>query len=99
MSDTALKQISDLYDIAEYMGDKELEAALEFIAKIILNPDIPQQVIISELTRMQAISAKLAMRATWLTNVDKSDRPRKNIYYTAAEQVDKVCQTLKYRLK
>jgi hypothetical protein len=48
---------------------------------------------------MQAIAAKLQMRATWMANVDKSNRDKKNIYYTAAAEVDKVVAALKFLLK
>jgi hypothetical protein len=96
---TALEQINDLYEIAEFMQDKELEKALEFVAKIILKPDVPITVISIELVRMQAIAAKLALRATWMANVDKSDRAKKNLYYTAAEQINLICQTLKYSIR
>jgi len=95
----ALEQISDLYEISEYMEDEQLTMALEFVAKIILNPDIPQGAVMIELVRMQAIAAKLAMKATWMANVDKSNRSKKNLYYTAAEQVNLLCQTLKYYVK
>jgi hypothetical protein len=96
---TALEQVGDLYQIAEYMEDEELTKAIEFVAKIILKPDIPLAVISIELVRMQAISAKLALRATWMANVDKSDRAKKNMYYTAAEQLNLLCQTLKYSIR
>jgi hypothetical protein len=81
------------------MQDEELTQALEFIAKIILKPDIPIQVAMVELVRLQAIAAKMAFKATWLTNVDKGNREKKNIYYTAASEIDKVCATLKYLTK
>jgi len=96
---TTLQQVDGLYEIADYMQDEELTAALEFIAKIILKPDIPIQVAMVELVRLQAIAAKMAFRATWLTNVDKSSREKKNLYYTAAAEIDKVCATLKYLTK
>ena len=96
---TTLEQVSDLYEIAEYMDDPELTTALEFIAKIIFKPDVPIQVVTVELVRLQAIAAKMAMKATWMANVDKSDRARKNLYYTAAAEIDKVCATLKYLTK
>ena len=96
---TTLEQINDLYEIADYMNDPELTVALEFIAKVILKPDIPPQVATIEIVRMQAIAAKLQMRATWMANVDKSNRDKKNIYYTAAAEVDKVVAALKFLLK
>lgn len=81
------------------MKDDELSQALEFIAKIILKPDIPPHVATIEIVRLQAIAAKMQMRATWLTNVDKSDRSKKNIYYSAAAEIDKVVAALKFILK
>lgn len=96
---TTIEQVSGLYEIADYMQDDELTQALEFIAKIILKPDIPPQVATIEIVRLQAIAAKMAMRATWMTNVDKSDRSKKNIYYTAAAEIDKTVAALKFILK
>jgi hypothetical protein len=100
MSDkTTLEQINDLYKVSEYMEDAELTKALEFIAKLIFKPDIPIAVASVELVRMQAIAAKLALQASWLTNVDKNDRAKKNLYYTAAAELDKICASLKYLVK
>ena len=96
---TTLEQINDLYEIAEYMNDPELTSALEFISKVIFKQDIPPHVATIEIVRMQAIAAKLQMRATWMANVDKSNRDKKNIYYTAAAEVDKVVAALKFLLK
>jgi len=81
------------------MQDDELSQALEFIAKIILKPDIPPQVATIEIVRLQAIAAKMQMRATWMANVDKSDRSKKNVYYSAAAEIDKVVAALKFILK
>jgi hypothetical protein len=96
---TTLEEISGLYDIAEYMQDEQLTTALEFIAKVIMKPDIPVQVATVEIVRLQAIAAKMAFRASWMTNVDKSDREKKNLYYTAAAEIDKLVQSLKYLVK
>ena len=94
-----LNQSDELYKIAEYMDDKELQDALEFVAKVILKPDIPIEVVSRELVKLQAIGAKCAMKATYMANVDKSDRPRKNLYYTASAEIDKIVSSLKYLLK
>lgn len=96
---TTLEQINDLYEIAEYMDDPELTQALESIAKLITRPDAVMNVATIELVRLQAIAAKLAMKATWMANVDKSNRAKKNLYYTAAAEIDKVCSSLKYLTK
>lgn len=96
---TTLEQVNGLYEIADYMHDEELTQALEFIAKVITKPDIPPQVATIEIVRLQAIAAKLQMRATWMANVDKSDRAKKNVYYSAAAEIDKLVAALKFILK
>ena len=45
---------------------------------------------------LDAIAAKMAFKATWMANVDKSDRGKKNIYYTAAESINNLVSALKY---
>jgi hypothetical protein len=96
---TTLEQINDLYEIADFMEDPELSSALEFIAKIIMKPDIPPHIATVEIVRLQAIAAKMAMKATWMANVDKSNRAKKNLYYTAAAEIDKTVAALKFILK
>lgn len=96
---TTLEQVNDLYEIAEFMEDSELTTALEFIAKLIFKPDIPLDVARVEIVRMQAIAAKMQMKATFMANVDKSNRAKKNQYFTAAAEIDKVVAALKFILK
>lgn len=91
--------VNGLTEIADYMKDEELTAALTFIAKLIIKPDIPMNVATLEIVRLQAIAAKMAFRATWMANVDKSDRGKKNIYYTAAESINSLVSALKYIIK
>ena len=93
---TTIEQINGLVEIAEYMEDEELTTALTFIAKLIIKPDIPLNVVQVEIVRLQAIAAKMSFKATWLTNVDKGDRAKKNIYYTAAEAINNLVSALKY---
>jgi predicted S18 family serine protease len=96
---TTLDMVNGLSEIADYMKDEELTAALTFIAKVIIKPDIPLNVATIEIVRLQAIAAKMAFKATWLTNVDKSDRSKKNIYYTAAESINDLVSALKYIIR
>lgn len=88
--------VNGLTDIADYMQDDELTEALTMIAKLIIKPDIPIHIATVEIVRLQAIAAKLSLKATWLTNVDKTDKAKKNIYYTAAEAVNDLVSALKY---
>jgi hypothetical protein len=93
---TTLEQINGLSEIAEYMQDEELTIALTTIVKLILKPDIPMNVATLEIVRLQAIASKMSLRATWMANVDKGDRAKKNIYYTAAESINNLVSALKY---
>jgi predicted S18 family serine protease len=93
---TTLEMINGLSEIADYMEDEDLTAALTFIAKAIIKPDIPINIATVEIVRLQAIAAKLSLKATWMANVDKSNRSKKNIYYTAAEAINNLVSALKY---
>ena len=93
---TTIDMVNGLSEIADYMDDKELTEALTMIAKLIIKPDIPLAVATIEIVRLQAIAAKMQFRATWLTNVDKGDRAKKNIYYTASESINNLVSALKY---
>lgn len=93
---TTIDMVNGLAEIADYMQDEELTTALTFIAKIIVKPDIPLNVATVEIVRLQAIAAKMAFKATWMANVDKSDRGKKNLYYTAAESINNLVSALKY---
>ena len=96
---TTIEMVDGLSEIADYMQDEELTAALTFIAKIIIKPDIPLNVATVEIVRLQAIAAKMAFKATWMANVDKSDRAKKNIYFTAAESINDLVSALKYIIR
>jgi hypothetical protein len=93
---TTLEMVNGLAEISDFMQDEELTQALTMIAKLIVSPNIPIQVATLEIVRLQAIAAKMSFKATWMTNVDKGDRARKNIYYTAAESIKDLVAALKY---
>lgn len=93
---TTLDLINGLSEISDYVDDEELTTALTTIAKLIIKPDIPMNVATLEIVRLQAIAAKMSLRATWMANVDKGDRAKKNIYYTAAESINNLVSALKY---
>jgi hypothetical protein len=93
---TTIDMINGLSEIAEYMQDEELNQALTFIAKAIIKPDIPINVVTLEIVRLQAIAAKMSLKATWMANVDKGDRAKKNLYYTSAEAIGSLVSALKY---
>lgn len=88
--------VNGLAEINEYMEDDELSHALVMISKLIMKPDIPLQVATIEIVRLQAIAAKMSFRATWMANVDKGDRAKKNLYFTAASAINELVAALKY---
>jgi hypothetical protein len=96
---TTIEMISGLSEIADYMQDEELTTALTFIAKVILKPDIPLNVAMVEIVRLQAIASKMSFKATWMANVDKNDRAKKNIYFTAADSINSLVSALKYIIR
>ena len=96
---TTIDMVNGLAEIADYMQDEELTTALTFIAKIIIKPDIQLNVATVEIVRLQAIAAKMSLKATWMANVDKSDRGKKNLYYTAAESINNLVSALKYIIR
>jgi len=93
---TTIDMVNGLSEIADFMDDEELTQALTMIAKLILKPDIPINVATLEIVRLQAIAAKMSFKATWMANVDKGDRAKKNIYFTAASSINELVAALKY---
>jgi hypothetical protein len=93
---TTIDMVNGLAEIADFMNDEELTQALTVIAKLIIKPDIPINVATLEIVRLQAIAAKMAFRATWMVNVEKGNREKKNIYFTAHEAITDLVAALKY---
>ncbi len=93
---TTIEMVNGLSEIADFMNDEELTEALTFIAKLIIKPDIPLNVATIEIVRLQAIAAKMAFKATWMVNVEKGNREKKNIYFTAHEAISDLVSALKY---
>jgi|SRR6056300_1394336 hypothetical protein len=93
---TTIDTVNGLAEIADYMQDEELTSALTMVAKLIVKPDIPINIATVEIVRLQAIAAKMSFKATWMANVDKGDRAKKNIYFTAASSINELVAALKY---
>ena len=98
-TETTIDAINWVQEIADFMDDEDLSNALAVVAKLIIKPDIPVQVATIEIVRLQAIASKLSLKATWMANVDKNNRAKKNIYYTAAEAVNNLVSALKYIMR
>jgi hypothetical protein len=93
-----ISQITEFNDMSEFMNDKDLDAALDLIIKLITKPDVPSAKAPSLIVQLQAISAKFAMQARYYTTFEKGGdaSKKKNTYYTAADTIDKLVDALKY---
>lgn len=97
-----ISHVKEFVELHEFLKDDEdVKAALELVTKAIVKPELPGPQKAAELVvRMQAYSAKFAIQATIYTTL-KKDRAgtefnmRKNIYYTLAEQMDKLAAAMK----
>lgn len=96
---TTIEMVNGLSEIADFMDDQDLTQALVTIAKLIIKPDIPMNVATIEIVRLQAIAAKMAFKATWMVNVEKGNREKKNIYFTAHDAITDLVSALKYIVK
>ena len=67
------------------MNDEHLTEVLGLIVKLISQPDIPATAAIPLIVNLEAMSAKFAMQASYYTNVNKSDRAKKNLYYSIVD--------------
>jgi hypothetical protein len=91
-----LNDVAGFSDMSEYMQDEEFTKALTLVAKIIANPDIPPAKAQLLLLQLQSYSVKFGMLATWYANVKKDEKPKKNMYYSIRDAIDRLCDALKY---
>ena len=91
-----VNEVSEFTQIAEYMDDEQLTEVLGTIVKLIAQPDIPATAAIPLIVRLEAWAARFNMQASYWTNVDKSDRARKNLYYSITDSTRRLVDALKY---
>jgi hypothetical protein len=96
-----ISQITEFNDIHEFMKDQDLDEALALIVKIMMKPDIPSSQAVVLISKLQAMSAKFGVLATWYTTVEKGpsgsiNNTKKHVYYTMKDSIDKLVDSLKY---
>ena len=96
-----VNQVTEFNDLHEFMNDPELDEALALIVKIMMKPDIPSVQAVALIGKLQAMSAKFAVLATYYTTIAKGpsgsvNNTKKNVYYTMKESIDKIVDALKY---
>jgi hypothetical protein len=93
-----INEITEFNDMKEFMGDSDLDYALDLIIKLIAKPDVPSSKAPDLIIKMQALSAKFAMLSRFYTTFEKGgeNAKKKNVYYTAEEAINKLVDALKY---
>lgn len=94
-----VNEVAEFTDISEIMNDDQLTEALGLIVKLMLNPDIPPQKAVGLIVQLEAYAAKFAMLASYYVNVDKNDKVKKNLYFSAKEAIQRLTDSLKYSAK
>lgn len=97
-------KVDQLNDLHSFMQDESLEEALGFVVQLMMKPDVPAAIAQKLIIKLQSYAAYFAMQATIYTTIKKDkagteNANKKNIYYTAADSLDKVVQALKYAVK
>ena len=96
-----INQVTEFNDIHEFMQDADLVEAMAIIVKIMMKPDIPSVQAVALIGKLQAMSAKFGMLATYYTTIAKGpsgsiNNTKKNVYYTMKDSLDKLVDSLKY---
>jgi hypothetical protein len=96
-----INQVTEFNDIHEFMDDSDLDEAMAILVKIMMKPDIPSTQAIYLINKLQAMSAKFGLLATYYTTVAKGpsgsiNNTKKNDYYTMKDSLDKMVDSLKY---
>jgi hypothetical protein len=92
-------QVDEFQKISDLMNDDDLTDALAVIVKMMLNPDVPPGKVAAQIVRLEAYAAKFHMLASYYTNVDKTKRDKKNLYYSMDEATRRLVDALKYMAK
>lgn len=91
-----INKVAEFTEISEVMDDDELVEVLGLVVKLMMNPDIPPAKATLLIVQLEAFAAKFAMLASYYTNVKKDDRVRKNLYFSAKEATQRLCDSMKY---
>jgi hypothetical protein len=99
-----INQVTEFNDIHDFMNDSDLDEAMALIVKIMMKPDIPSIQAVALIGKLQAMSAKFGILATYYTTIAKGpsgsiNNTKKNIYYTMKDSLDKLVDSLKYLAK
>lgn len=96
--------IDEFIQLHDSFEDEDLNQALNHIVLLMHHPailpgDAPKMII-----KLQALSAKFAVQATYYTSIDpgkpgSDNNKKKNVYYTLSKETDKLAAAIKYLAK
>ena len=96
-----ISEITEFNDMHEFMADEQLDRALAILVKLIMNPEVPSAKAPILIIELQALSAKLAILASFYATFAKDkagtlNNNKKNVYYSVKEALDRLVDALKY---
>ena len=96
-----INQVVEFTDVHDFLQDQEVDEALALIVKIFTKPDIPATQAVVLIAKLQALSAKFGILATYYSTLAKGpagslNNKKKNLYYTLKDSIDKLVDSLKY---
>jgi hypothetical protein len=99
-----INEIDEFMTLHDFMDDPDLDEALSIVVKLIMKPEIPSVKAVPLIVKLQAYATKFSMMASIYTTVKKGpagsdNAKKKNVYYTAANTIDKLVDALKYSAK
>jgi hypothetical protein len=99
-----INNIDEFTEMQDDFKDDDLDKALGYIVLLIHQPEIMPQQAPKAIVKLQALSAKFAVLATYYTSIDPGkpgteNNKKKNVYYTLAKETDKLAAAIKYLAK
>jgi hypothetical protein len=99
-----ISKIGEFQELHDFMEDPELDEAMAIMVQVMINPNLKPETNQKLIVQLQAYAAKFSMLASMYSTIKKApagspNNYKKNIYYTAAESLDKLVQALKYTFK
>lgn len=96
-----LSKITEFNELSDNLGDEDVDKALEYIVKLIARPDVASGAVGPLIVKLQALSAKFGVLATYYMHFDKGSvnteqGRKKNAYKTMNAELDKLVMALKY---